>query len=304
MGLRRHNSRLVRQLLTFIEKAPETSVLEIKPAQFNDETLKQEFNTDTRFIIGFNPAVQKQVRTHREQKLTDFENWRKELVTAGSLEEVTKSHQKVLTYLNQKKLKRFYSVSTSESDGQFKIEILQNDTVLAEEKLLDGHYFIQTEVKEQQLTDSEVVVAYKSLQKVERVFRVLKNNIELRPIYVRKEKRIRGHVFICFLTYLIECLMEKTLAEHLPDYSLEQMKIELARVKLVPVTLNNRIDGKKQNLFFITGGNREVQTFYSALKIKNFRHPEKMYFEKKNDCSDNFFRQLSLIPLFSNTPLD
>ena len=181
---------------------------------------------------------------------------------------------------------------------------MRNDAALAEENLLDGHYFIQTEVKEQLLSHSEVVAAYKSLQKVERVFRVLKNNIELRPIYVRKEKRIRGHVFICFLTYLMECLLEKMLVEHLPDYSLEQIKIDLARIKLVPVTLNNRIDGQNKKLFFITGGSREVQTLYSALKIRNFRHPEKLHFELKNDCSDNFFGQLSLIPLFSKTIFD
>ena len=83
--------------------------------------------------------------------------------------------------------------------------------VIEQEEIIDGHFFLQTEVKEKKLGGDEVIMAYKSLQKVERIFRVLKNNIELRPIYVRKEKRIRGHVFICFLTYLIECLLEKTL---------------------------------------------------------------------------------------------
>jgi len=301
MGLRRHNSRLVRELLAFIEKAPEAKMLEIKPAQLKDEKLKQEFSSATRFIIGFNTLVQQQLRAHRRQKLAAFEHFLQELTTEGSLEEVSNNNTKVISYLKRKKLKRFFTVSVLEIQGNYQLNVERNHEALKQENLLDGHYFIQTEVNEQLLNHSEVIMAYKSLQKVEHIFRVLKNNIELRPIYVRKANRIKGHIFICFLTYLFDCLLEKTLSEHLSEYSLEQMKVELARIKLVPVKLSNRINSKNSKLYFITGSGREVQKFYSALKIRNYRHPENLYFDNENECTGNFLNQLSLFPLFSTT---
>jgi len=54
-------------------------------------------------------------------------------------------------------------------------------------------------------------------------------------------------------------------------------------------------------LYFITAGGSDVQRFYSALKIRNFRHPENLYFNKKEGRTGNFLNQLSLFPLFSNT---
>ena len=300
MGIRRHNSRLVRQLLPFIQKNPKQNVLEIKPEQLVDEKLKQEFSAQTRFVIGFNEAVRDQVRQNRANKFHDFEAFVCELAVEDVLEKVSNSKTKIISYLKSKKIRRFFDVSIEETDtsGRYRLVVAPKPKIIEQEKLIDGHFFIQTEVNAQELDSDEVVMAYKSLQKVERIFRVLKNNIELRPIYVRKAKRIRGHVFICFLTYLIECLLERTLSECLPGWSLEQMKRELARIKLIPVKLSNRILRNERKLYFVSGGGNNIQKFYCALNIINFRHPEKLHF-KKGKCTGNFSNQLSLFPIFS-----
>lgn len=301
MGIRRHNSRLVRALLPFIRKNPKAKMIEVKQEQLPDEKLKQQLSPQTRFVIGFNETVAQQVHQNREQKFSDFRSFLEQLPLEGGLQEVSDSKTKVASYLTQKRLKRFFSVSVEEAEDRYQLVVAPKVGVIEEEQLIDGHYFIQTEVEEQQLSGNEVITTYKSLQKVERIFRVVKNNIELRPIYVRKEQRIRGHVFICFLTYLIECLLERTLIEHLPDRSLERLKLELARIKLVPVKLSNRITSKNSMLYFVTGGDSEIQKFYTALRIRNFRHPENLYFNKKEDRTGNFLNQLSLFPLFSNS---
>lgn len=300
MGIRRHNSRLVRQLLPFIQKNPKQNVLEIKPEQLVDEKLKQEFSAQTRFVIGFNEAVRDQVRQNRANKFHDFEAFVCELAVEDVLEKVSNSKTKIISYLKSKKIRRFFDVSIEETDtsGRYRLVVAPKPKIIEQEKLIDGHFFIQTEVNAQELDSDEVVMAYKSLQKVERIFRVLKNNIELRPIYVRKAKRIRGHVFICFLTYLIECLLERTLSECLPGWSLEQMKRELARIKLIPVKLSNRILRNERKLYFVSGGGNDIQKFYCALNIINFRHPQKLHF-KKGKCTGNFSNQLSLFPIFS-----
>ena len=68
---------------------------------------------------------------------------------------------------------------------------------LEREKASQGKYLIRTE--EQGLTPVDAVAAYKELSEVERAFRHLKIVIELRPIYHRRDQRVRGHIFIASL---------------------------------------------------------------------------------------------------------
>ncbi len=43
-------------------------------------------------------------------------------------------------------------------------------------------------------------------------FRNLKSFVRLRPVYHRREHRIRAHVFLCVLAYLLEKTLERWLA--------------------------------------------------------------------------------------------
>jgi transposase len=58
-----------------------------------------------------------------------------------------------------------------------------------------------------------VAQAYKSLWQVERVFREIKSGLDLRPVYHWTEKRIRGHVMICFLALVLEMALRRKLLE-------------------------------------------------------------------------------------------
>ncbi|MEW6244684.1 MAG: IS1634 family transposase [Bacillota bacterium] len=70
----------------------------------------------------------------------------------------------------------------------------------------DGVFVLRTNVLD--LPPEEVVAAYKSLGSIERAFRALKSFVRIRPVYHRKDLRIRAHVFICVLAYLLEKTLE------------------------------------------------------------------------------------------------
>ena len=74
-----------------------------------------------------------------------------------------------------------------------------------EEAALDGLYVIRTPVPAAQLDAPAVVTAYKNLKYVERDFRHIKaDDLDLRPVFHRLEKRVKGHVLICMLAaYLV-----------------------------------------------------------------------------------------------------
>ena len=76
---------------------------------------------------------------------------------------------------------------------------------IEQEARLDGIYVIRTPVPEADLDPAGVVTAYKSLKYVERDFRHIKSDdLDLRPVFHRLEKRVKGHVLICMLAaYLV-----------------------------------------------------------------------------------------------------
>ena len=86
----------------------------------------------------------------------------------------------------------------------------------AMEKALElaGCYVVTTDVLKQSMSAQEVHDSYVSLQRVERDFRAIKTGLlEVRPVFVRKESRTRGHVFCCMLALKLSREMERRLQE-------------------------------------------------------------------------------------------
>jgi hypothetical protein len=88
----------------------------------------------------------------------------------------------------------------------------RNQAALGRALELAGCYVVVSDVPKQQLSGQEVHDSYVSLQKVERDFRQLKTGLlEVRPVFVRKESRTRGHVFSCMLALKLSREMERRL---------------------------------------------------------------------------------------------
>jgi len=82
--------------------------------------------------------------------------------------------------------------------------------VQAEERL-DGKYLLST--SDDSLSPEDVALGYKQLLQVERAFRTLKTTLELRPVYHRKEDRIRSHVLLCWLALHMVRVAERETGE-------------------------------------------------------------------------------------------
>jgi transposase len=69
------------------------------------------------------------------------------------------------------------------------------------EARLDGKFLLSS--SDDSLSPTDMALLYKSLLEVERSWRDLKQVIDLRPIYHRKEERIRAHIVLCFLALML-----------------------------------------------------------------------------------------------------
>ena len=67
--------------------------------------------------------------------------------------------------------------------------------------LYDGIFILTTNTK---FRAGDIVSRYRDLWQCESGFRSLKSELEIQPLYHRKERRIRAHVFICFIALIFK----------------------------------------------------------------------------------------------------
>lgn len=73
---------------------------------------------------------------------------------------------------------------------------------------------------------------------VERAFRTIKTtHLEMRPVFVRKEPRTRGHVFVVMLALLLQRELERCWIDM--DLTIEEGIDELAAIHMQEVSLGN-----------------------------------------------------------------
>ena len=88
----------------------------------------------------------------------------------------------------------------------------RNEASIAREAALDGLYVLRTDVPQERLDTTGVVLAYKSLAHVEKAFRHLKlSDLQVRPIYHYTEPRVRAHLLLCMLAYWVRREMQQAL---------------------------------------------------------------------------------------------
>jgi transposase len=102
--------------------------------------------------------------------------------------------------------------------------LLRTDAARAKaEENLDGKYLLRT--ADPKLSAEDIAVGYKQLLEVERGWRDMKQVIDLRPVYHRREDRIRAHVILCWLALLLARIAENATGQTWPE-----LRRELDRV--------------------------------------------------------------------------
>jgi transposase len=92
------------------------------------------------------------------------------------------------------------------------LTLIKNEAAIERALELAGCYVVTSDVPQDQMSGQEVHDSYVGLQKVERDFRAMKTGLlEVRPVFVRKESRTRGHVLACMLAMKISREMERRL---------------------------------------------------------------------------------------------
>lgn len=86
-----------------------------------------------------------------------------------------------------------------ETDG--KIIVRMNNKAIEKSRSLAGYNLLVT--SETKMNANDIYEAYHNLWRIEESFRIMKSQLDARPVYVQKKETITGHFLICYLTVLL-----------------------------------------------------------------------------------------------------
>jgi hypothetical protein len=163
----------------------------------NLQVKEVNIGSDDRFVLCYNPEQAERDAAVRDRLLAQLA----EAIDAA--DKLSKTERARLEGVLSTKpgLKRFLRVTPG---GLLRIDKKK----IAEEENLDGKYLLRS--SDPHLTSEDIALGYKQLLEVERGWRDMKQVLDLRPIYHRREDRIRAHVWLCWLALLLMRVAENT----------------------------------------------------------------------------------------------
>lgn len=182
-------------------------------------------------------------------------------VAAGRLKDPAKIGAAVQRVLQRHHGYRYYAWELQEG----KLKFYEHPVNLRREKKHEGKYLIQTDQTD--ITPVEAVEQYKQLNEVERGFRSLKDVLSMRPVYHQAEHRVRAHIFVAALAFLLERFLERRLKDTGVNLSAADALCALQTIRHVTF----RVRGDQR--IGITPGSARARRALKALKIHSLRPP-------------------------------
>jgi len=159
-----------------------------------------------RYVVCHNTEAEERDRKRREEII---EHAREDLSKKGAK-----------AFIMPRGLRRFVELKGG--------ELLLREAMIREEARYDGKWVVRTNTE---LPTDEVALAYKSLWQIEQAFRELKSGLEIRPVYLRLEEHVRGHILVCFLALVMEATLRRLLVETGSHSSYQEVLDDLAGVQ-------------------------------------------------------------------------
>ena len=157
-----------------------------------------ENDLEQRLIVSYSPkyaAYQKNLRNNQIERAKNLIN-----------------NPSTLSRNRQNDPKRFIKSSSITNDGEIaeKKVLSLNQATIDNESMFDGFYAVCTTLEDD---ITEIIKVNKRRWEIEESFRILKSDFKARPVYLKRDDRIKAHFTTCFLALLIYRILEHKLGE-------------------------------------------------------------------------------------------
>ena len=149
-----------------------------------------------------------------------------------------------------------------------------------------GFYMIET--SETEMSDKEIIEKYHGLSRIEDSFRIIKSDLEGRPVYVRTKEHINAHFLICYIALVImrimQCKVLKMQGKSLFNEDGWEEGITADRLKKALSDYN--VNYLSEDYYQIINCTEDQKTLNKAFGIEELKFPTKAQLRKlKSDIS-------------------
>ena len=105
-----------------------------------------------------------------------------------------------------------------------------NQEAIDKERRLAGYNLLVT--SETKMSEHKIYETYHNLWRIEESFKIMKSDLDARPVFLQKESTIKGHFLICYLSVLLERLLQfKVFNKEFSTYEIMKFTREFRLVK-------------------------------------------------------------------------
>ena len=131
-----------------------------------------------------------------------------------------------------------------------------------------GYYSIVTSEVEQD--DKEIINKYHGLSRIEDSFRIIKSDLEGRPIYVWTEEHIKAHFLICFISLtIIRIIQYRVLkSENKSTFNVDGWEQGITAAKIKEALNDFQVDKLPEDYFKISKISTEIKSILKSFNIQ------------------------------------
>ena len=146
-----------------------------------------------------------------------------------------------------------------------------------------GVYFLRTSVEAN--SENEIWLFYNTIREIESTFRVLKSDLELRPIYHQKDENTMAHLYLGILAYWLV----NTVRHQLKKQGIHSGWREIVRTMNTQKAVTTLAQNKDDEVIMIrrcSEPNAQVRRLYDALKYKYAPYVKRKSVVHKSEIDD------------------
>jgi len=96
-------------------------------------------------------------------------------------------------------------VNFTDNKGK-KTTVSINQEAIDKDLMFAGYNLLVT--SEIEMSDQDIYNTYHNLWRIEESFKIMKSDLDARPVFLQKEETIKGHFLICYLAVLLERILQ------------------------------------------------------------------------------------------------
>jgi transposase len=163
----------------------------------------------------------------------------------------------------------------ADRSGKAQITWKKVETWRAWAQLSEGSYLLRSNVRD--WSDEDLWRAYIQLTEAEAAFRIQKSDLSIRPVWHHQEDRVRAHILVCFLAYVLWKFLGQLCQKAGLGDEPRRVLAELGELRAVDVILPTQ-DGRELRTRCVTqpSDHQEILLNHLDLKLPGQLHPSEL----------------------------